>query len=66
MLKIEFTDEELKVIYSKAHFTPLQKRIIEYRRDDVEITKMALLEHCSESRINKQIRKIRDKMKKAI
>ena len=66
MLKIEFTNEEINIIKSKIHFTPLQERIIDYRQDEYSITKMAMLENCSESTINREIKKIKNKMKKVI
>lgn len=64
MLKLEFTNDELDYIKSKIHFTELQKRIIEYRQNEYTVTKMAFLEHCSESTINREIRKVKNKIKK--
>ena len=66
MLKIEFTNDELAYIKSKIHFTPLQRRIIDYRRDEYSITKMSMLENCSESTISREIRKIKKKIMKVI
>lgn len=66
MLKIEFTNKELDEIKSKIHFTPMQERIINYRLDEYSITKMSLLEHCSESTISREINKIKKKIKKVI
>ena len=66
MLKIEFTNEELENIKSKIHFTELQKRIIEYRQEEYSIIKMAMLENCSESTINREIKKIKSKINKVI
>lgn len=66
MLKLEFTNEELKDIKSKIHFTELQNRIIDYRRDEYSIAKMSLLESCSESTISREIKKIKNKIKKVI
>ena len=66
MLKFEFTSDELDYIKSKIHFTPIQKRIIGYRQDEYSITKMAMLEHRSESTINRQINKIKKKIMKVI
>ena len=64
MFKIEYTNEELDNIKSKIHFTPFQEKIIKYRQDEYSITKMAFLEHCSESTINREIKKIKNKIKK--
>ena len=66
MLKIEFTNDELSQIKSKIHFTPFQERIIEYRQNEYSITKMAMLEHCSESTINREIKKVKRKIMKVI
>ena len=64
MFKIEYTNEELANIKSKIHFTPFQERIIEYRQNEYTVTKMAFLEHCSESTINREIKKVKRKFMK--
>jgi transposase-like protein len=66
MLKIDFTNEELNAIKSKIHFTPLQERIISYRQNEYSITKMSTLENCSESTINREIKKIKRKIIRVI
>lgn len=66
MLKIEFTNKELDEIKSKIHFTPIQERIINYRLDEYSIAKMSLLEHCSESTISREIKKIKKKIMKIL
>jgi hypothetical protein len=66
VLKLELTNDELEYIKSKIHFTPLQERIMEYRQDEYTITKMSMLENCSESTINREIKKIKKKMLKVI
>ena len=66
MLKFEFTNQEIDEIKSKIHFTPIQERIIEYRLNEETIVKMALLEHCSESTIKREIKKIRKKIMKVL
>lgn len=66
MLKIDFTNEEINDIKSRIHFTPLQERIINYRQDEYSITKMAMIENCSESTINREIKKIKRKIMKVI
>lgn len=62
MLKFDFTNDEMDFIHSKIHFTELQERIIKYRRDEYSISKMALLEHCSERTISREINKIKRKI----
>lgn len=66
MLKIEFTNKELDDIKSKIHFTPMQERIINYRLDEYSIAKMSMLEHCSESTISREIKKIKKKIMKIL
>ena len=66
MLKLEFTNDEIKYIKSKIHFTSLQERIIEYRQEEYSITKMSMLENCSVSTINREIHKIKKKIMKVI
>ena len=62
MLKFDFTTDEMQYLKSKIHFTELQERIIEYRRNEYSITKMALLEHLSERTISREINKIKRKI----
>ena len=66
MLRIDFTNKELEEIKEKIHFTELQNRIISYRQEEYSITKMAMLENCSESSINREIKKIKKKIFKVI
>ena len=66
MLKLEFTNDEIKEIKSKIHFTHFQERIIEYRQNEYSITKMSMLENCSESTINREIKKVKRKIMKVI
>lgn len=66
MLKLEFTNKEIEEIKSKIHFTPMQERIIQYRLNEYSIVKMAMLESCSESTINREIKKIKKKIIKVI
>lgn len=66
MLKISFIEEELIELQKKIHFTPLQKRIIQYRLDEIERVKMADLEKVSIQTIDREIKKIADKIKKII
>ena len=62
MLKLNFTKEEAEVIKSKIYLNELQERIFEYRLKEYSITKMAILENCSESTINREIKKIKKKI----
>lgn len=66
MLKIEFTNDEIAYIKSKIHFTEMQERIIQYRQNEYSITKMSMLENCSESTISREIKKIKKKIMKVI
>lgn len=66
MLKLEFTNDEIDYIKSKIHFTPLQERIIKYRMDELSIVEMSMKEVCSESKISKEIKKIKNKIKKVL
>lgn len=66
MLKLDFTNEEIDFIKSKIKFSERQERIIEYRRKEIEIVKMATLEHCDTRTIDREIAKIKQKIKKVI
>lgn len=66
MLKLDFSKEEYENIKSKIFLNELQERILEYRIKEMSITKMAILENCSESTINREINKIKNKIKKVI
>ena len=66
MLKLEFTNDEIDLIKSKIHFTPMQERIIRYRQDELSIVQMSMKENCSESKISKEIKKIKFKIKKVL
>lgn len=66
MMKLEFTKQEVDNIKSKVYFSDIQERIFEYRLKEYSITKMAILESCSESTINREIKKIKKKIMKVI
>lgn len=66
MLKFDFTKQEVEEIKSKVYFSELQERIFEYRLLEYSITKISILEHCSESTINREIRKIKKKIMKVL
>ena len=65
MLKISFTKKELEELLDAIHFTPLQKRIIEYRMDEETRVSMADKEHVSVRTIDREIQEIAIKIKKA-
>jgi hypothetical protein len=65
MLKVAFTKRELEKLLEVIHFTPMQKRIIIYRLDEESRVKMAEKEHCSVSTIDREIKDIAIKIKKA-
>ena len=65
MLKVAFTNRELEKLLEVIHFTPMQKRIINYRLDDETRVKMAELENVSVSTIDREIKEIAMKIKKA-
>lgn len=66
MLRISFVEEEFIELQKKIHFTPLQKRIMQYRLDEIERVKMADLEKVSVATIDREIKKITEKIKKVI
>ena len=66
MIKLDFSKEEYENIKNKIFLNEFQERIFEYRIKEYSITKMAMLENCSESTINREIKKIKNKIKKVI
>ena len=66
MLKLDFSKEEYENIKNKIFLNEFQERIFEYRIKEYSITKMTMLENCSESTINREIKKIKNKIKKVI
>lgn len=66
MLKLDLTRKEYDELIDKLMLNDFQKRILEYRIKEYSITKMSILEHCSESTINREIKKIKNKIKKVI
>ena len=66
MFKIDLTRKEYNELIGKLMLNEFQERILEYRIKEYSITKMAMLEHCSESTINREIYKIKNKIKKII
>lgn len=66
MLKLDFTKQEVENIKSKVYLNELQERILDYRIKEYTITKMAMLENCSESTISREIKKIKRKIMKIL
>lgn len=66
MLKLDLTRKEYDELSNKLILNEFQKRIFEYRIKEYSITKMAMLKNCSESTINREIKKIKNKIKKII
>lgn len=66
MLKLDLTRKEYDELSNKLILNEFQKRIFKYRIKEYSITKMAILENCSESTINREIKKIKNKIKKII
>ena len=66
MLRLEFTKQEVDEIKSKIYLSELQERIFEYRLKEYSITKMAMLENVSESTINRELKKIKNKIMKIL
>lgn len=66
MLKISFIEEEFLELQNKIHFTPLQKRIMRYRLDEMSRVKMADIENTSVATIDREIKKIAEKIKRVI
>lgn len=58
MLKLDFSKEEYENIKNKIFLNEFQERIFEYRIKEYSITKMAMLENCSESTISREIKNI--------
>ncbi len=66
MLKLDLTRKEYDELIDKLMLNDFQRKILEYRIKEYSITKMAMLEHCSESTINREIRKIKNKIRRVI
>lgn len=65
-MKFNFTKKEVEDIKSKIYLSEIQERIFEYKLKEYSITKMAMLENCSESTINREIKKIKKKIMKIL
>lgn len=65
-MKFNFTKKEVEDIKSKIYLSEIQERIFEYKLKEYSITKMSMLENCSESTINREVKKIKKKIMKVI
>lgn len=66
MLKLEFTRQEIEELKSKIYLSELQEKLLDYRLKEYSITKMAMLENCSESTITRELKKVKKKVMKVI
>lgn len=66
MFKLDLTKQEIEEIKSKIYLSEIQERILEYRLKEYSITKMAQIENCSESTINRELKKLKDKIDKVL
>ena len=66
MLKLNFTKEELEALKDKLYLNELQEKIIEYRAKEYSRDKMALLANVSVSTIDREIKKLAEKIAKVI
>ena len=66
MLKLNFTKAELEEIKDKIYLSEIQERIMEYRLKEYSRVKMAQLENCSIQTIDREIKKIAEKILKII
>lgn len=62
----DFTKQEVEEIKSKIYLSEIQERIFEYKLKEYSLTKMAMLESCSQSTISKELRKLKKKILKVI
>lgn len=66
MFKLEFSKKEIQEIKEKIYLSDIQERLLEYRLKEYSISKMAILENCSEATISREIKKIKKKILKVI
>ena len=66
MLKLNFTKDELLAFKDKVFLTERQERIIEYRLRGYSRDKMADLEICDKSTIDREIKKIAELIMKVL
>ena len=66
MLKLNFTKTELQELKDKIYLSEIQEHILEYRLKEYSRVKMAELENCSIQTIDREIKKIAEKILKVI
>ena len=66
MLKFDFSKKEYEELKSQLILTELESKVLDYRLKEYSITKMSQLENCSESTINRAIKKIKHKISKIL
>lgn len=66
MLKLNFSKPEFEELKKKIFFSELQLQIIEFRCMEYSREKMAALTHNSVPKIDREIRKIAEKIAKVI
>lgn len=65
-MRFDFTKDEIKQIKEKIYLSPRQELILEYRLSDYSIIEIASRIPCSESTVNREIKKIKRKIMKVI
>lgn len=66
MTKLEFTKKEIADIKSKIYLSEDEEKILDMRLLNYSITKMAIEMNMSERTINRNIKKIKDKIRRII
>lgn len=66
MARLEFTKQEIADIKSKIYLSEDEEKILDMRLLNYSITKMAIEMNMSERTINRNIKKIKDKIRRVI
>ena len=66
MFKLEFSQPEVQEMKKKLYLSEMQERLLDYRMKEYSITKMAILEHVSESTISRELNKLKRKVMRII
>lgn len=66
MSRFEFTKQEIADIKSKIYLSEDEEKILDMRLLNYSITKMAIEMNMSERTINRNIKKIKDKIRRVI
>ena len=66
MTKFDFTKQEIADIKSKIYLSEDEEKILDMRLLNYSITKMAIEMNMSERTINRNIKKIKDKIRRVI